>query len=84
MNTTVSKIYKTREPSVARRLQKFALMQRHFGGDISCSVMNLDMQSIVIAMGEETAMREWLDYAERWLKAELLTAAASESEEMGV
>jgi hypothetical protein len=46
--------------------------------------MNLDVQSIVIAMGEATAMSEFLEYAERWLRAGLLAAAASESEEMGV
>lgn len=81
---TVSKIYKTEEASVARRLQKFALMQRHYGGDITCSVMNLGARNVVITMGEASVMLEFLEYAERWLKAGLLTAAASESEEIGV
>ena len=74
--SAISKVYKTTEPTVAKRLQKFASMQHHYGGDITCRVMNLGAQSVVITTGDMSVMRAFLEYADRWVRAGLLTAAA--------
>ena len=81
--SAISKVYKTTEPTVAKRLQKFVSMQHHYGGDITCRVMNLGARSVVITTGDVSLMQTFLEYAERWVRAGLLSAA-SESEEMGV